>query len=265
MIEPYLSLTYYNPVTYTELVPMSQELYNDLQTTDASDLLRVDQFGFSFAASRLKMEEVIKWDAAILTSLREAITHYETKVLVVLRILLPELAKGWFVQRGSIFGFGDYNPLCPRLVTAMNQEQLSKAPINNMDPERGVGSINFSLGIYGRNELAAASNCYLKGKSFDLVEMKPASEFLKFKKVTKEVNDLVVAWKSKQIELQEAGLSKKEALSLTTERRNLKDLQTLKQYGGPVTSPEEVDRLTNDNTLSEEEKQSRLRADSTLK
>ena len=36
------------------------------------------------------------------------------------------------------------------------------------------------------------------------------------------------------------------------------DLQTLKSYGGPVTSPEEVDRLMNDNSLSEAEKQSRL-------
>ena len=64
----------------------------------------------------------------------------------------------------------------------MNQEQLSKAPINSMAPERGVGFINYSVGLFGRNELAAASNCYLKGRSFGLVEMKPASEFLKFKK-----------------------------------------------------------------------------------
>ena len=54
-----------------------------------------------------------------------------------------------------------------------------------MDPERGVGFINYSL---GRNELAAASNGYLKGRSWDLVEMKPASDFLKFKKVVSEMN-----------------------------------------------------------------------------
>ena len=117
---------------------MSQQLSYDLQTTYASGLIRVDHFGiigFGFAASRLKME-IMKWDAAILTSLNEAITHYETKVLVVLKMLLPELAKGLFVQRGSIFGFEDYNASCPRLVIAMNQEQLSKTPINNMSLER---------------------------------------------------------------------------------------------------------------------------------
>ena len=63
----------------------------------------------------------------------------------------------------------------------MNQEQLKKAPISNMDPE-------ISLGLYGRNKLAAASNGYLKGRSWDLVEMKPASDFLKFKKVVSEMN-----------------------------------------------------------------------------
>ena len=198
LIEPFQTLTHYKAVTYEELIPISKELYNDFQTTDASDLLSVDQFGFSFASSRLKMEEVIKWDPVILNSLKEATMHYENKVLDVLKMLLPELEKGWFVQRGSIFGFGDYDPSCKRLVTAMNQEQLNKAPINNMDPERGVGLINYSLGLYGRNELAAASNGYLKGRSWDLVEMKPASEFLKFKKVVSEMNELIVSWKSAQ-------------------------------------------------------------------
>ena len=127
-----------------------------------------------------------------------------------------------------------------------------------MDPERGVGLINYSLGLYGRNELAAASNGYLKGRSWDLVEMKPASEFLKFKKVVSEMNELIVSWKSAQSALQEAGLSKKEAISLTTVRRCLKDLEQLKACGGPVTSQDEVNRLVSDANLSEVEKQNRL-------
>ena len=60
-IELNLALTYHYPVTYAKLVPMSKELYIALLTTDTSDLISVDQFGFSFAASRLKMTEVIKW------------------------------------------------------------------------------------------------------------------------------------------------------------------------------------------------------------
>ena len=258
LIEPYLALTYYQPVTYEELIPMSRELYNDLLTTDPSELIGLDKFAFKFAENRLKLEEVIKWDAVIITSLKEAISHYETKVLVIFKMLLPELAKGWFVQRGNIFGFGDYDASCPRLVTSMNPEQVNKAPINNLDPERAVGGINIELGVRGKKELDAASGCYLKGKSYDLIEMKPASEYLKYREVVKNVNHLVAAWKLKQTELQEAGLSKKQSESLTTERRNLKDLEKLKSYGGPVTSPDEVDRLVNDNNTSEEDKLNRL-------
>ena len=66
----------------------------------------------------------------------------------------------------------------------------------------------------------------MKGRSQDLVEMKPASEFLKFKKVVSEINEqLIQSWKSAQSALQEAGLSKKEAISLTTVKRCLKDLE----------------------------------------
>ena len=45
-------------------------------------------------------------------------------------------------------------------------------------------------------------------------------------------------------ELQETGLSKKEALSMSTELRNLKDLETFTSYGGPVTSSEESLSMT---------------------
>ena len=53
----------------------------------------------------------------------------------------------------------------------------------------------------------------------------------------------------------EAGLSKKEAISLTTVRRCLKDIEQLKACGVPVTSPEKVNRLVSDANLSEVEKQ----------
>ena len=67
-----------------------------------------------------------------------------------------------------------------------------------------------------------------------------------------------MSWKSAQSALQEAGLSKKEAISLTTVRRCLKDLEQLKACGGPVTSQDEVNRLVSDANLSEVEKQNRL-------
>ena len=102
LIEPFLTLTHYKAVTYEEPIPISKELYNDFQTTDASDLLSVDQFGFSFASSRLKMEEVIKWDPVILNSLKEATMHYENKILDALKMLLPELENGLFKEEAYL-------------------------------------------------------------------------------------------------------------------------------------------------------------------
>jgi hypothetical protein len=173
-------------------------------------------------------------------------------------MLFPQLANGWFIQRGNVFGFGDYDESSPKLVTAMNTEQLKRAPINNIPSEWCVGSINYELGVRGRNELDAASSCLLKGKSYDLVELKPASEFRKYKKLVKPVNKLVVEWKQKQSELQEAGLTKKESTSLATEKRKMGDLEKLKSYGGPMTKPEEVDKFVDDDEISDAEKSARL-------
>ena len=43
-----------------------------------------------------------------------------------------------------------------------------------------------------------------------------------------------------------------------TEKRKMGDLQKLKSLGGPLTTPDEVDVLVNDDDLSDEQKQDRL-------
>ena len=77
------------------------------------------------------------------------------------------------------------------------------------------------------------------------MELKPAAEFLKYKNCVKPYNNLVSNWKSKQSELEETGLHKKESVSLATEKRKNGDLQKLKAQGGPVTTPEDVELLVN--------------------
>ena len=99
---------------------------------------------------------------------------------------------------------------------------------------------------------------FLKGKSYDLVELKPAAEFLKYRNFVKPFNNLVSDWNNKQSELEEAGLHKKESVSLATEKRKNGDLQKLKAQGGPMTTPEEVDLLLNDDSLTDVEKLDRL-------
>ena len=39
IVQPYLSFTYFNPVTYGELIPTMQMLYDDLRTNDVTKLL----------------------------------------------------------------------------------------------------------------------------------------------------------------------------------------------------------------------------------
>ena len=57
----------------------------------------------------------------------------------------------------------------------------------------------------------------------------------------KTVNLLIQQWKQKQSELELAGLDKKEAIAITTEKKKNRDLAKLKSMGGPFVSSEEVD------------------------
>ena len=237
---------------------MAKELYGDLMNVNPEDLLRLDNFALTFARTRLKLTDVIKWDTCITNSLQDAINQYKEKVVGCLKLLLPELAKGWFIQRGNIFGFGDYDINSPRLVTLIDPELLKKAPINNIPSEQAVATINYALGIRGRGQLDAASSGYLKGRNYDLIEQKRADEFLKHKKQVAPVDKLITDWKQKQSELQESGLEKKHTASLVAEKRKISDLQKLKLLGGPVTTPEEVDEIEHCPRTTEQEKQARF-------
>ena len=259
LVEPFLALTMYkNEVTYEDLIPMSKELYEDLQTTDPEKLLCFNSFAFSFAEKRLDLDDVIDWEDPIMESLKEAAFEYKEKVLVCLRVLLPELAKAWFTQRANVLGFGDFDENSPRLVTKIDPEKLKEAPINNIASEQAVGSINHELGIRGRKELDAASSCFLKGKSFDLIELKPVDEFIKYRKLIGTINQLIADWKKMQDELKAKGLDQKQQASLATKKRKMNDLQKLKSYGGPFTTAEEVDQMLENTELSDAQKASRL-------
>ena len=81
-------------------------------------------------------------------------------MLSVLTLILPALAHGFFTQRGDVFGFGPYNRNSEKLVTGKDMDKLDQAPINNLDSERAVGSVNVDLGVRASTEIQAVSDSF---------------------------------------------------------------------------------------------------------
>ena len=131
--------------------------------------------------------------------------------------MLPVLADKFFIQRGNVFGFGDFDPDSESLVTNYDLSVLKQAPINNLDAKRSVGSINYELDRRGCKELAAAGAAHMKAKSVDLVELHPVEESKGFVK-KKIINELVAEWSEAQAKLEESDLSKMD--SQTKRSRN---------------------------------------------
>ena len=124
-----------------------------------------------------------------------------------------------------------------------------------MDSERSVGSINYELKICGAKQIFLGGFSHVKANLRDLVELKPKEEFKKYYKTSVDVSKIIDLWKTTQSELDKNKLSFKEAIQIQIDQHINRDLQYIKLYGGPFTTPQEVDHFFNQTEISLGKKQ----------
>ena len=180
IVEPYLSLTTSTDVPYSKLTTAMQQLYLDLTTTNPSRLLDISEPAFHFVSHERFQNCFSSWPPELFESIKSFVNVHSERIICVLKLVLPKCADGFHLQRASVFGFGEFDPNNPMLVTNKDMSLLNKAPINNLASERHVGSVNYGLSVHGEHQLECVSSGIVKAKSYDLVELKPVDEFTKY-------------------------------------------------------------------------------------
>ena len=92
--------------------------------------------------------------------------------------------------------------------------------MHNLGEERNVGMLNCELNLRGQKRFTTSSQNLVLNKSTDLIRNK----FDKIKSHAKNIKDIRQQWSHRMEELDKAGLSTKEAASLSQEQRKLKDV-----------------------------------------
>ena len=257
LIEPYLSLTSSSQTTWEKLVVAFPQLYTDMTTVKPELLLDLSRPAFSFVSS--ERFEACAYPANLIEP-TVLIEENRSDVVAALKILLPQLASGWALQRGDMFEFGD-NPdsLFAMKISDYDQEKLKSAPISNLDAERSVGAINYELKIRGNKELKAASASHVKGKAAKLMEGREMDKrFLKLTEKDGELPGIIKEWEERQRDLKKEGLEAKEVGNIASDKQRNADLTKLKDQGGPFTSPEEVKEYIENKEESDETKNKRM-------
>ena len=178
----------------------------------------------------------------------------------VLKLLLPRLATGWERQLGDIFGLGDTREREEGgTLRKMVQEKLKTAPINNLDSERSVGSINHELKVRGAKQLEAASRAHVKRKGLSLLGGQAVDKkFLKLTKKGAELPSTVERWEGKQAKLKKTGLEAKDVVNLAADRQRNSDFHKLTEFGGPFTKLDQVKNYIEKSEKDEKTKNRRL-------
>jgi hypothetical protein len=223
-VEPFLSLTTSTNVGYSKLQVAFPCLYQDLVETKPELLLDLTKPAFSFT-SQERFDSVL-YPKEIISSIEAAIETYRGEIVSVLKLLLLQLASGWERQRGEMFGFGEaIETENGGTLSLMDQEKLKTAPINNLDPERSVRSINHELKVRGAKQLKAAGRAHVKQKGLALLEGQTLDKkFLKLTKKGGELPNIVERWETTQVELKKAGLQAKDITNLAADKQRNSDL-----------------------------------------
>lgn len=183
LVEPFISITTSTKVDYTKLQDTFPLLYHNISETEPEMLLDITQPAFSFT-SQERFDSAL-YPQEIVASIQSAIDNYRGPIISVLKLLLPRLATSWARQRSEMFGFGGADQQeAGGSLAKMDQEKLNTAPINNLDPERSVGSINHELKVRGAKQLKAASRAHVKQQGLSLLKDQTIDN--RFLKLTKK-------------------------------------------------------------------------------
>ena len=134
---------------------------------------------------------------------------------------------------------------------------VDDCPTNNMDMERLMGKADQRL--QKLQTLSAASRSIVLEKTKALRAAQESSSFRSFRKVVDERREKEMKWNEKVKERFASDAEKKQQAALGQERKRLALLEELKSSGGPFTNAEEVNNYLADGTLTEKEKQQRMK------
>ena len=112
--------------------------------------------------------------------------------------------------RGFIWNCATYHE--PPLDTLI---KLNQAPVTTLHVERTVGSINYELGIRGKDQLNVASKKVMIKKSVDQIKLLDFKYFQRFQKPRKDVDHLKLSWKCKVKQQEVDVYTKKEQACLS--------------------------------------------------
>ena len=134
---------------------------------------------------------------------------------------------------------------------------VDDTPTNNMDMERLMGKADYRL--QKLQTLPAASRSIVLQKTRALREVSQGPGFRSFRKAVEMRREREIEWNTSVKEKFSTDAERKQEVALGQERKRLIILEALKSCGGPFTNAEEVEKYMEDTSISDKDKQTRMK------
>ena len=260
LIEPFFIITK-SKATHSELQSTFTDMYSGLKYDD------IDERFFNFESSAMRgvsdklIQELVKneYTSEVASTCSLVASERMDDCISLANLISKKLASVLSMQRGKYYKFGEHEP---EFSVFEQTQNVDRTVTNNIEMERQCGMADNRLRKKPRLETVSRDMILQKTQMLRDIDDDP-SFFRKMTTVVEKIKGIKADWDSRQQELQQIGLSKRESEGLRIEQRKNAILRRLKDAGGPFTKASEVDDYIRDE-VDEGAAQHRLRDEITF-
>ena len=254
MIEPFHAMTISKNATHKSLQIFFKDLYKKLLTPISEDFFLLDKPWYPGVSDKLFQGVKENYKLHVVQAVKEyAIEHLDEAVKLA-NFLQGDLATTLARLRRDYGVSEEFEAEFP--VENLGDNAAENAPVHNLAMENFCGLVGHRT-AKSRNLESTSRSIIIQGTK-DLRE-KFGDNFRDYSQAVGRVKNIKLEWNKKQDELAGEKIEIKSAQNLKIEGRLLKQLDYLKEGGGPFTSCEGIDEYLAKEDISEILKKKRLK------
>ena len=256
LVEPFHAKTLSNTSNHNTLTVFFRDLHSKLGEDLTPDFFNLKRPWFPGVSQDLFDNVVDGYKEHVVNSLQSVLQDNMEEAIKLGNFMMPDLKETLARQRRDYDLSEEFEPEFP--ISELSNLVREKAPINNLAMENACGKVGHRT---KKNRHLEATSRSIMIQGTQALREKFGGSFRDYRQATLEVKEAKTEYTKKQDEIAGQKMTSKQASNMKIEGRLVKQVQILKEFGGPFTTTQEIDIFLEREDIEEKVKVNRMKTE----